>query len=713
MAESVSQSDRRPQTVAMLGFLLQMAAFGVLLYLALAFASAATMSVARLVFAGFPIWIVLFLVFKQLRRVRSEQLEAEEMKRARASTEGSALFEMDEEALYLEQNKLRWIIRWLLPGTTVLVVAIALIGHFVLWGWETDVVWQKALRGEGLPSEQPMLIMWVSIGVGFLCFLFARYTLALSRLPDWRLLRAGAMYMAGNAMACLILSVALMASGTIEWLEPLVAVIVRVFLLVLAFEFLLNWVLDFYRPRAAGMVSRPSFDSRILGLVGEPGGIARSIADAINYQFGFEVSSTWFYQLLQRWLFPVTVLTAAIVMALSSVVVVQADEQVVVERFGRPSPRDHEFLDPGVHFKLPYPFERIYRTPVRRIREVVIGEQLAGKNEDDHEHEAVIWTEEHEYVPELMLLVASGGPVELPELAERVDVATGDDEGVPVSLLMVSVPIEYRVKDVRDYLYNYDNPGQLLEAIAYQYLSDYAASVDIDTLMGPGRREFNGRLKTLIQERLDVLECGIEVVFVGVRGAHPPAKDGVAAAFQSAIAAETNMDSLIFNSQSKARTTLIEVAGSEARALELDEALVARNRLRAAEPVDAEALAQAEARVADLLLGSADGSVAPTSGEAAAMIADARTRARNAISAARSKLRAFSTEVAAYQAAPNLYMERRLLDVYRELDHVRKYVLIGDTENINIVYETIEPPGLDKVLSDSVEKEKARQGGRM
>ena len=34
--------------------------------------------------------------------------------------------------------------------------------------------------------------------------------------------------------------------------------------------------------------------------IAEPGRIGSSIADALNYQFGFEVSKTWFYQLLSR-----------------------------------------------------------------------------------------------------------------------------------------------------------------------------------------------------------------------------------------------------------------------------------------------------------------------------------------------------------------------------------------------------------------------------
>ena len=149
-------------------------------------------------------------------------------------------------------------------------------------------------------------------------------------------------------------------------------------------------------------------------------------------------------------------------------------------------------------------------------------------------------------------------------------------------MMMVSIPIEYRIKSIHDYLYRYDDPEELLESVAYQYLSDYAASVDIDRLMGPGRVEFNIKLKSLIQNRLDELQVGIEIVFAGVRGAHPPARSKVADAFQSVIRAETEMNATINRAEGEAKKILTLVAGTEARALLLDAAVNRRAASRAA-----------------------------------------------------------------------------------------------------------------------------------
>ncbi len=75
-------------------------------------------------------------------------------------------------------------------------------------------------------------------------------------------------------------------------------------MILLGLEIALNLVMDIYRPRLNGQYSRSAFDSRLLGIINEPGGILRSAADALDYQFGFQVSQTWFYKLLEQAIIP-------------------------------------------------------------------------------------------------------------------------------------------------------------------------------------------------------------------------------------------------------------------------------------------------------------------------------------------------------------------------------------------------------------------------
>lgn len=704
MTASDTTHQNRAMQVAVLGFVLQVAAFATLAGLAYWARSEAIGAVARLMVAGFPIWAVLFLVFKQLRRVQAEQMESAELRRAREAGGSSAIFDVENEELLVERHRLRWMVRWFLPSTTIVVAAVFLIGHFLFWRWSLDDVFKPIADGGIRPTENPTLVMWFVVGVGLLCFLFSRYVLALSRFPDWRLLHGGASFLAGAALACLCLAVALMATGSVVWAEPVLCFVLRWAMIVLGIEMVANFILDLYRPRNVGVVARPSFDSQLLGLVTEPGGLAKSIAQSINYQFGFEVSSTWFYQLLQRWMLPILVVACLVVIALTGVVVVDADESAVIERFGRPLGDPGAVLQAGLHFKWPYPVDIVHRAPVKRLNEMVVGEATK-KGED--EHQAVLWTEAHDYVPELMILVAA------PKTEEAVKDEFGSPKdatrSVAVSLLMVSVPVEYRIKDLRQYLYTFAEPNKVLEAIAYHCLSDFAARVDLDTLMGPGRSQFNDELREQIQRRADDLKLGIEVAFVGMRGAHPPSKDDVAKSFQGAIASQTNKLAVIKAAEGEARKTLTAVAGSEARALAIDEAIRERDRIQTNQNPDPQALADAVRRVDELLIGDAKKSAVGLGGEAAALISDARGRASERISGAAAKVRSFSTEIAAFEAAPNLYRQRKMLEVYRQLEDIRKYVILGDAEEVIVEYETAEQGGLDRVLDEGLEKDKKQR----
>src|SRR5439155_5587839 len=69
---------------------------------------------------------------------------------------------------------------------------------------------------------------------------------------------------------------------------------------VLAVENLISLVLEIYRPRIKGKVDRPLYESRLVGLLGQPEGLITTAAQALDYQFGFKVSETWFYRFLEK-----------------------------------------------------------------------------------------------------------------------------------------------------------------------------------------------------------------------------------------------------------------------------------------------------------------------------------------------------------------------------------------------------------------------------
>lgn len=268
-------------------------------------------------------------------------------------------------------------------------------------------------------------------------------------------------------------------------------------------------------------------------------------------------------------------------------------------------------------------------------------------------------------------------------------------KSVAVNAVMASVPISYRIADLDKYLNVYGEPERLLECLAYRKLSEYAATTELEMLMGSGRRAFNERLLVDLQKEVDRAELGLQIVFCGLESVHPPSEQQVAAAFQKVIAAEAARLNAIYTAEGEAERMLTEVAGSRERALLLDEAIQARERLLRQGAADPALLAAATARVEQLLMGDPTANVLPIGGEAAARISEARQATDKRISEAAAKARSFSSEVSAFLASPQLYQVRKQLEALVGLDHVRKYLVVGDASRVAIEWENVEPPVID------------------
>src|SRR5690606_39542162 len=120
------------------------------------------------------------------------------------------------------------------------------------------------------------------------------------------------------------------------------------------------------RPRDPGELPLPAFDPRFLGFAAAPDKLAGSIGAAINSLCGFNVTGSWFYQLLARWLPTLGVLGVLVVWAMTFFAVVGPDERALKLNRGALAAE----LGPGLYLKAPWPFSRVERfkaTTARRI----------------------------------------------------------------------------------------------------------------------------------------------------------------------------------------------------------------------------------------------------------------------------------------------------------------------------------------------------------
>ncbi|MFA7485535.1 MAG: SPFH domain-containing protein, partial [Phycisphaerae bacterium] len=358
---------------------------------------------------------------------------------------------------------------------------------------------------------------------------------------------------------------------------------------------------------------------------------------------------------------------------LSCIVIVEPDEQAVIERFGNPivSKGKIRALEPGLAFKFPWPIDIVYKYPTSEIREIYIGYQpnIDPKTNLPIRERELLWGKEH-YQKELSLLVASQRSGE--------DVLEG---AVPVSLIVANVPVQYRVKDLYSFLYKHNHPEKLLEAICYREVARFAASAKIEadtqqdmerSILGAGRAEAQRILTERIQTVADEQGLGIEVIFVGLQGIHPPPE--VAADYQRVIGAVQNKHAAVLAAHAERNYTLSNLAGSVSAAERLYElALKYQNALQRTE---------GDADEIGVLL---DEAFMRASGDIFKILSQAKGYAFEKAVAAKSSGERFADQLKPYRAAPEIYKRNLRLEVLEQsLVNARKYVVVSDQNDIQI-----------------------------
>ncbi|MHC4541377.1 MAG: SPFH domain-containing protein, partial [Planctomycetota bacterium] len=465
-------SSKRPVHIAVVSLILSVVFFGISFFLGRWSGFLAISAVGWLNLSVALIWLVLCLQFYQRSLAEQEKLDAGQLSKDQAT---STIFQAGSERatlFYVAQRRLQIFERWFIPIFSALIAAYQIgIGLYLLNAASTAIAPDVLKR--------PLLCGICMTAIAFVSFLISRYATGMSGQPRWKPLRAGGSALLGVALLCFVLAVALALAHMFSFKDPesryrfvnIMSWLIPGLLVFLGVETALNLILDIYRPRLKGLYSRSAFDSRLLGVISEPGGILRSAADAIDYQFGFPVSRTWFYKLLEQWIAPLALFACVSLYLLSCIVVVAPDEEAIVEHFGNPakSANDVRLIGPGLTFKWPWPIDKVYTYPTKRIAEISVGfvPEVDPKT-GAPVHKPLLWGESH-HAQEYQLLVAS----------EQTG-AESFQGTVPVSLVIAAVPVQYRVKGLYAFVYNHHEPEQLLKSICYRELTRFAASAKIE-----------------------------------------------------------------------------------------------------------------------------------------------------------------------------------------------------------------------------------------
>ena len=188
---------------------------------------------------------------------------------------------------------------------------------------------------------------------------------------------------------------------------------------------------------------------------------------------------------------------------------VGTDEQLIIERLG--SPVDPQApLGPGLHLKLPWPFDRAVKVNTKKVRALNLG-NMTGTDLP------LIWTVPH---------------------GNEMHFISGDN-----NFFNPYIVVHYRVKDMYAYHYGHARPDKLLEYASYKILSKTFAVESFYDVSIFARRTWQNSCRHSVQEEMNALGTGIEVLGFLAKDMHPPLS--VASSFEGVIAAYQEKERLI------------------------------------------------------------------------------------------------------------------------------------------------------------------------
>jgi regulator of protease activity HflC (stomatin/prohibitin superfamily) len=557
---------------------------------------------------GFLVAAVSWFQMRLEEAERQEKMEFEELARSRGE---SGLFENRDAEMFPAQRSRETFERWFVPIFTLVVGLIQAGGAW--WTWE----WLGKPATTATALKQPTMTLAMFALFALVLFLLGKFSTTMARLENHRLLRPGASYLLLAAYICFAVTLGVVGTQVgFKQTDLYVAYGLCVLLGLVALETAIQLVLEIYRPRVKGKVARPVYESRLVGLLGQPEGLITTAAQALDYQFGFKVSDTWFYRFFEKALGWIILLQVGVLLLSTCFVIIDAGEQGVREHFGRPV-EGRAVLEPGLHFKWPWPVDTVRRFRTEQIQSFVVGAQ---PDPDKARERVVLWTVAH--AKEDNFLVANRDRVALNE-------TNANKRTPPVSLLTVSIPVQYQITNLLTWAYENESADVLLQDLATREVIRYLVAADLEHIMSDGRLEASAELVNAIQKAANERRLGAKIISVGLHDLHPPTK--VAPDYEKVVGAVQTKQAKILSARADAIRTN---AFAEAQAVNLV------NR------------------------------------------AQGERLSREISSVAQAAL--FTNQIPAFQAAPSVYVQRSYLQSFaRATAGARKYILLtSNTQDV-------------------------------
>ena len=218
------------------------------------------------------------------------------------------------------------------------------------------------------------------------------------------------------------------------------------------------------------------------------------------------------------------VILAVLLWLLSGIYIVDPAEKGVVLRFGA----YQNTTSQGPHWRIPYPFESVYKVNVEQIRATEIG----FRNIQNSSYSGAVSSES------LML--------------------TKDENMVDVKLA-----VQYKIADAQAYLFNVFNPELTLSHVVQSVIRQVVGDNTMDHVLTTGREQVAQEVKAASQGLLNEYNTGLIITAVTMQDAQPPIQ--VKASFDDVVKAREDEQRYINEAKAYANDIVPKARGASQR----------------------------------------------------------------------------------------------------------------------------------------------------
>jgi modulator of FtsH protease HflK len=201
----------------------------------------------------------------------------------------------------------------------------------------------------------------------------------------------------------------------------------------------------------------------------------------------------------------------------SGVFTVAADEQAVVRRFGRVTAR----FGPGIHYRLPWPVDRVDVLKTTTVMKTGVGFQLPDGD-------------------------AAG--------VTGMEILTGD-----TNIISIAIALQFVIANPAAYLVEVETPAALIGRVAESVLTETVVGMPVDEVLTTGRLAIQERVRSGTQAILDRYGSGIQLVSASIMTI--TLDSAVAQAFQDVASAGADRENKINEARAYANNLLPKARG--------------------------------------------------------------------------------------------------------------------------------------------------------